>query len=57
MNTPMQDALYRELRPLYGRIPKNTYKSIVGQIRKGDYAGAQRGMNRIKEGLRYGTSV
>lgn len=39
---------FRELRSLKGKIPKNTYQSIKGQILSGNVEGANIGIYRIK---------
>lgn len=40
-----------ELRSLRGKIPKNTYLSIKGQIMSGNVEGANIGIYRIKKKL------
>ncbi len=42
---------FRELRSLKGKIPKNTYQSIKGQILSGNVEGANIGIYRIKREL------
>ena len=40
--------IYYELRELKNKIPKNTYKTILGQLKAGDYKGAVKGIERLK---------
>lgn len=42
---------FRELRSLKGKISKNTYQSIKGQILSGNVEGANIGIYRIKREL------
>lgn len=44
--------IYFELNSLKGKIPRNTYKTILGQLNAGDVKGAATGIKRIKEKLR-----
>lgn len=44
--------IYFELNSLKGKIPRNTYKTILGQLNVGDVKGATTGIKRIKERLR-----
>ena len=44
--------IYLELNSLKGKIPRNTYKTIPGQLNAGDVKGASTGIKRIKESLR-----
>lgn len=44
--------IYLELNSLKGKIPRNTYKTILGQLNSGDVKGAAIGIKRIKERLR-----
>ena len=41
----------KELNAIKGRIPENTYRTIVGQINSGDLGGATVGINRLKKRL------
>lgn len=43
--------IYYELNSLKGKIPKNTYKTILGQLNSGDVKGAAVGIKRLKEKL------
>jgi hypothetical protein len=43
--------IYFELSSLKGKIPYNTYKTILGQINAGDTQGATAGIKRLKEKL------
>lgn len=36
--------LYYELNLIKDKLPKQTYKTILGQLRAGDYVGAEKGM-------------
>ncbi len=40
--------IYYELRLLKNKIPKNTYKTILGQIKSGDIKGAVKGIDRLR---------
>lgn len=44
--------IYYELHSLKRKIPRNTYKTILGQFNAGDVKGAETGIKRIKEKLR-----
>lgn len=44
--------LYYKVQSLKGKIPRNTYKTILGQIKAGDVKGAETGIKRIKEKLK-----
>lgn len=44
--------IYAELNSIRNKIPKNTYKTILGQLNKGDIKGAETGIQRIKEKLK-----
>ena len=44
--------LYYELHSLKGKISKNTYKTILGQIKAGDSEGAVNGIERIKKKIK-----
>ncbi len=41
--------IYYELLSIKKEIPRNTYKTILGQIKTGDIQGATIGIKRIKE--------
>lgn len=43
-----QAELLKELKELKPAIKRNTYRTIKGQILAGDYAGAERGIERMK---------
>lgn len=43
--------LWDELQKLKGFIPRNTYSTIRGQIKRGDTEGAAIGIKRLKERL------
>lgn len=45
-------TVIRELKRLKKRIPRQTYRTIVGQIRSGDMEGAATGVERIKNRLK-----
>lgn len=40
--------IYAELLTLKNKIPRNTYKTILGQIKAGDIKGASIGIERLK---------
>lgn len=44
--------LFYELNRLKGKIPYNTYRTILGQINAGDTRGAETGIKRLKEKLK-----
>lgn len=44
----MNEAI-RELNAIKARIPKQTYRTIIGQMRAGDLGGATVGINRLKK--------
>lgn len=44
-------SIYKELKTLKGQIPWMTYRTIVGQIKAGDTAGASVGIERLKRKL------
>ena len=46
------NEVLRELNTIKPRIPVQTYRTIVGQIRAGDMGGATVGINRLKARLR-----
>lgn len=41
----------KELNTIKSRIPQQTYRTIVGQVRAGDLGGATVGINRLKAKL------
>lgn len=43
--------IYYELQTLKGKIPENTYKTILGQLKSGDSEGAARGIEKVKKKL------
>ena len=47
----MEERLFQELRRIEHRIPQQTYKTIIGQIKAGDVAGAEVGIYRLKRRL------
>lgn len=44
----MEERLIKEVNTIKHKIPWQTYKSILGQIRKGDLDGAAVGIGRLK---------
>lgn len=46
----MNEAI-RELNAMKARIPQQTYRTIIGQMRAGDLCGATVGINRLKKKL------
>ena len=42
------NQVIKELNTIKGRIPQQTYKTIIGQIRAGDLGGAEVGVARLK---------
>ncbi|MBR5943550.1 MAG: hypothetical protein IKZ94_01215 [Lachnospiraceae bacterium] len=46
----MKDAI-KELNMIKARIPKQTYLTIIGQMRAGDLGGATVGIERLKRKL------
>ena len=40
--------VYRELEMIKWQIPRQTYKTIIGQIKAGDIGGATVGIERLK---------
>lgn len=40
--------IYRELALIKYKIPRQTYKTIIGQIKAGDVGGATVGIERLK---------
>lgn len=47
----MNNNIYTEFNFLKGKIPRNTYKTILGQLKAGDIKGASVGIKRLKEKL------
>lgn len=45
------NELMRELNAIKPRIPQQTYRTIIGQMRAGDMGGATVGINRLKNKL------
>jgi len=43
--------IYKELQAIRDRIPRNTYKTILGQLRAGDMIGAAMGVKRLQRQL------
>lgn len=41
--------IYAELLCLKNKIPRNTYKTILGQLKAGDVKGASVGIERLKK--------
>ncbi|MGN8805459.1 MULTISPECIES: hypothetical protein [unclassified Blautia] len=41
----------RELNTIKSRIPQQTYRTIIGQLRAGDLGGATVGVERLKRRL------
>ena len=46
------ETVIKELKRLKKRIPRQTYRTIIGQIRSGDMEGAATGVERIKNRLK-----
>lgn len=46
----MNEAI-KELNVIKARIPQQTYRTIIGQMRAGDLGGATVGINRLKKKL------
>lgn len=46
------ETVIRELKRMKKRIPRQTYRTIIGQIRSGDMEGAATGVERIKNRLK-----
>ena len=44
-------TIYKELQKIRDRIPRNTYKTILGQLRAGDMIGAAMGVKRLQRQL------
>lgn len=47
----MEALLIKELNMIKGRIPQQTYRTILGQMRAGDLGGASVGIERLKKRL------
>ena len=45
----MEKRLMEELKLIKHRIPWQTYKTIIGQIKAGDLSGAEVGIGRLKK--------
>lgn len=45
----MEEKLIRELQMIKQKIPWQTYKTIIGQIKAGDLGGAEVGIGRLKK--------
>lgn len=45
----MRDCIYAELNSIKLKIPRQTYRTIAGQIKAGDREGAAAGISRLKE--------
>ena len=43
----MEIKLYKILKQYKHRMTKQQYKTIKGQIKKGDYEGAMKGINKL----------
>lgn len=43
----MEIKLYKILKQYRHRMTKQQYKTIKGQIKKGDYEGAMKGINKL----------
>lgn len=43
--------MYKELNAMKARIPQQTYRTLIGQMRAGDLGGATVGINRLKKKL------
>ena len=44
----MEEKLIKEVNMIKHKIPWQTYKSLIGQIRAGDLNGAEVGIGRLK---------
>ena len=44
--------VFAELAKLKRKIPRNTYRTIIGQIKAKDYDGALSGIARIRQKMR-----
>lgn len=45
------NEVIRELNTIKSRIPQQTYRTIIGQLRAGDLGGATVGVERLKRKL------
>jgi len=45
------NEVIKELNTIKGKIPQQTYKTIIGQIKAGDVGGAKVGVERLKHRL------
>ena len=45
------NEVIRELNTIKSRIPQQTYRTIIGQLRAGDLGGATGGVERLKRKL------
>ena len=45
------DEAIKELNTIKARIPQQTYRTIIGQMRAGDLGGATVGIERLKKKL------
>lgn len=45
------NEVIRELNTIKSRIPQQTYRTIIGQLRAGDLGGATVGVARLKKRL------
>ncbi len=44
----MEEKLIKEVKMIKHKIPWQTYKTLIGQIRAGDLNGAEVGIGRLK---------
>lgn len=44
----MEQELIKELNTIRARIPQQTYRTIIGQMKAGDVGGATVGIERLK---------
>lgn len=44
----MEQELIKELNTIKARIPQQTYRTIIGQMKAGDVGGATVGIERLK---------
>ena len=47
-----EEYVFTELAKLKRKIPRNTYQTIIGQIKARDYDGALTGIARIRQKMR-----
>ena len=45
------NQVIKEVNTIKGRIPQQTYKTIIGQMKAGDLGGAEVGVARLKRRL------